>query len=859
MKTNCWARKAPLLGAAVAVAALVLTVPQAWARHPRWPTVTVPGHRPMRWYRHGRLVTRPVEARADRIILRLRTDWLAKLLREQPQVNQLFGHRLARLWRNLGMVSITVDPDRLFQTLDELRRLPMVESAELDYLVYPAYVPNTPDYRKQYHHPLLHTPEAWDVKAPGEWRECVIAFVDTGADLDHPDLTGRFWINADEVPNNGLDDDANGFVDDVYGWDFYNDNNDPSPEPDGLDNNFDGDPDEQVSHGTLGAGLAGAKVYDDWGTAGVYPNARIMPIQVFPDDGGTDYQTVVDGIEYAVDNGAEVINLSIGAPWSTVFTTPIVRAYNRGMVVVAAAGNYNEELTDTYWWSPVCNEGAHPLTDNKVIGVAYTDKYDRKGSYSNYDGSSGRHFVDLCAPGDAIYGPAYQDPDFPAFTKYFYTNTGTSFAAPMVSGLAALIKALHPSWGPAQIRDQITSTADNIDRFNPGYAGKLGAGRINCARAHGVPLGPAPPTNVQAYDTPGDQGGSVTVTWDLSADDGAGSDTVTGYEILRRLGSTGSFTKVADVAAGTDHWVDTDVENGQEYYYKVGASNGTDVTYSDPVGPAVPADNLPPPPITTLTAQDVPGDQGGSIELDWGDYSPPTDCVGYRIYRDQFPFDSVGGRQPIAEINDPQIQEYLDPATVDYTDYYYAVTAIDAADNEDPNVQTAGPVQSYPNTTMHLSAGTYLLSPPVVPLDGDPATLFGAEANFRTAAWDRTSQQYAIYHPGDTLTDLLRLSLGHGVWLWTPEDLDFALDGQTASSGDLSVAVEPGWQLLGNPYFAAMDYSATQVQVGSTVMSILAAAQDGYVSAAAYTFDSSDYSYKLLSPSWTDSAWVGPW
>ncbi|MGD9518160.1 MAG: S8 family serine peptidase [Armatimonadota bacterium] len=851
-------RKASVGTLAIAVALVALIAPAA-ADHPRWPTVTVSGPRPFQIYRHGVLVTRPVEARADRLIVKLRWDWVEKALRGQVVLEHVLGGDLARFWRTLGMVSIKVQPDRLYQTLDLLRRNPAVEAADLDYLVYPAYVPDTPDYRKQYHHDLIATPRAWDAMEPDAWRKCVIAIVDTGVDLDHPDLVDRIWVNADEIPGNGIDDDNNGFIDDVYGWDFYNNANNPQPEPDGEDQNFDGVADEQASHGTLSAGLAAAKVYDNWGTAGVYPNARIMSVKVFPDDGGTDYETVVDGIIYAIDNGAEVINLSLGAPWSTLFTDPIVRAHQKDIVVTAAAGNYNRELTDTELYSPVCNEGPNPLTDNYVIGVAYTDKYDRKGSYSNYDGSTGRHFVDVSAPGDNVYGPAYYDPAIPGFGSYFYSNTGTSFSAPFVAGLAALVKALHPSYGPDEIRDRIVSTADDIDRLNPGYKGKLGSGRINCARALGIDLAPRPPTNLRAYDTPQDDGGSITLEWGLSLDDGAGGQSVKSYTIQRRTGTSGGFAKIGEVKAGVDFYEDKSVDDGVDYYYRVGASDGTNVSYAGPVGPVQAVDNLPPPVVTGLTARDVPGDNGGAIVLSWSSYSPPADCTGYRIYRDQYPFDSVGGRDPLHEIADPRVKQYVDAQTVDFTDYYYAVVAVDAAGNANENVQVAGPVQSLPNTTMTLGAGTWLLSSPVVPTDGDPSSLFGADSAFRCAAWDQANERYLVASAGQTLPDLVRLVLGRSLWVWLDKPLDFEMIGQTASAGNLSLNVGPGWQMLGNPYFAPMDYSATQVEVGGVVMSLLAAEQDGYLSAAAHLFDPVSFSYKLLSPTWTGSTLIPPW
>ncbi len=471
--------------------------------------------------------------------------------------------------------------------------------------------------------------------------------------------------------------------------------------------------------------------------------------------------------------------------------------------------------------------------------------------------------MDVCAPGEDIYGPAYYDPSIPGFDSYFYSNTGTSFAAPMVSGLAALVKAVFPSYGPDEIRDRIKATADNIDRFNPGYAGKLGAGRINCARALGVALGPRPPTNLQAYDTPQDDGGSITVTWTLSADDGAGANSVTGYVVLRRQGQTGEFQQIAQVAAGTDHYEDTSVDNAVDYYYKVGATDGQVISYAGPVGPVQAQDNNPPPPVDTLVAIDRPGDDGGAIQLSWTGYQAPADCIGYRVYRDQYPFDNVGGRQPIAEITNPTILTYTDQTVTDFTDYYYAVTAIDGSGNENENVTAVGPVQSMPNDTMTVQAGIWLMSSPVVPADGDPATLFGNQTYFKYIRWDNDAQAYQIYEPGGTVTPVLRMELGRGFWLWTQQTLEFAMEGQTASSGDWAMDVEPGWRLLGNPYFAEMDYRQTQVQVGQTIMDLFSAEQDGYLSASIFVFDPVNYSYQMISPTWTGPApipsWTGFW
>jgi subtilisin family serine protease len=148
-----------------------------------------------------------------------------------------------------------------------------------------------------------------------------------------------------------------------------------------------------------------------------------------------------------------------------------------------------------------------------VLGCGATDRNDRKCSFSNYDGSTHHHFIDVCAPGQGVYGPGYQDPTWPKFAPFFITDSGTSFSSPIVAGIAALLQSQTPGISTAEIIQRIRQSADNIDPANPGFVGKLGAGRANAGRALGLDLPPAAVQNVRAADTPGDDGGSITVRW----------------------------------------------------------------------------------------------------------------------------------------------------------------------------------------------------------------------------------------------------------------------------------------------------------------------------------------------------------
>lgn len=745
-----------------------------------------------------------------------------------------------------GQILVLDVPDGVSTQQVQMRALshPDVLFVEPDRMMYPALVPDDPEYSEQWHHPIIRSPEAWDVQQGS--KDVIIAIVDTGVDLDHPDLEGKIWTNPGEVPGNGIDDDGNGFIDDVHGWDFQNDTNDPNPEPDGVDDDNNGTVDDQVCHGTLVAGLAAAIGNEGWGTAGVDWRARVMPVQTFPDDGGSQVSTVIEGIEYAIAMGADVINLSIGGDYSQSFTPAIRSAYEAGIVVVAAAGNTGKEFTDskTVWESPVCNDGGLGV-DNWVLGVGSTDRNDLRASFSNYDGSTAGTFVDCVAPGEGMYGPGYYDPGFSHLSSYYTTNTGTSFSVPLVSGLAALVLAQNPGMSPDDVLAQIRSSCDDIDALNPGFAGKLGGGRINCARAVGVELAPRPPGDLTASDTPDDQGGSITLTWQLSPDDGAGGDTVTAYIILRREGASGSFAEIDRVSAGTSEYADTDVTDGDEYYYLVRVTDGAQTSDSDVAGPVQSRNDLPPPAVTGVYAEDRPADDGGAIRVGWDTYTPPADFAHFAIYRAGVIIRDVTARDPIAEVTDAAATQYVDTTTSDGVDYYYAVTAIDTFGNEVTDVTAAGPVQSFANGETTLPAGLHLFGSPLEPADGEPATFFGvAPAELKMARWSAAAGDYAVYSG----TGSLPLRLGRGYWLQLDEPLSFVPAGNPAESGSMQVSLTPGWHQLANPYFGDMDIAAATVQYQGTTMDLASADAANVMRQVLWTYDREDGGYALTAP-----------
>jgi len=395
----------------------------------------------------------------------------------------------ARVWR--------VPPSKTVEEwADFFGMYSLVEYAEPNYLCYALWYPNDPYYDYQWHLDDDHTnnpggassnpyggangggirmEEAWQTTSGSS--NIVVAVIDTGVAYEDyaipsyeedtvkssvknyekaPDLAGTsFWQNGDEIAGNGIDDDGNGFVDDVNGWDFVND---------------DAHPNDNNAHGTHVTGTVAQTTDNGLGVAGIAFNTTIMPIKVL-DYTGSGYDVdVADGIYYAVDNGAKIINLSLGGPGSsTTLEDAVAYAYNYGVIVIAASGNDGTESVD------------YPAAyDDYVIAVGATRYDETRASYSDY-GSS----LDLVAPGGDLgvdqngdgYGDGvlqqtfqpYVEPDFPFPEEKadptdwgYWFFQGTSMATPHVSGVAALLLALDSTLTPDQVRNALESTAEDL-------------------------------------------------------------------------------------------------------------------------------------------------------------------------------------------------------------------------------------------------------------------------------------------------------------------------------------------------------------------------------------------------------------
>lgn len=341
--------------------------------------------------------------------------------------------------------------------------------------VLAAVKPDDPYYGNQWYLSKIKADSAWDIISASP--NIIVAVIDGRVQINHPDLRDNIWVNTKEIAGNNRDDDHNGFIDDVHGWNFVDNNPEPSAR-------FDSDWNEAgVAHGTMVAGIIAARSNNNQGVAGVTWSARIMPLRVLNDRGEGKVSDVVRGIDYAISNGANIINLSfVSFNYSEALQEAINRAHKAGVIVVAAAGNeqtsgagYNIDKTPIY---PACYDGS--FGENMVIGVAATDALDQKAKFSSY----GSRCVDITAPGISFFSTvtAGSDVNDPGKIYDGYWS-GTSMATPLVSATLALIEEANPELSPREAVNILFASTDNVSRLNPDYLGKLGNGRLNVFKA----------------------------------------------------------------------------------------------------------------------------------------------------------------------------------------------------------------------------------------------------------------------------------------------------------------------------------------------------------------------------------------
>jgi hypothetical protein len=351
-----------------------------------------------------------------------------------------------------------------------------------------AQIPNDPNVKQwAFEHAKVY--DAWDY-AIGS-KKVIVAIIDNGFDTFHPDLYDNAWKNEDEIPNNNIDDDKNGYIDDIYGWNFVPEdldgngaidlvealgNNDPRPRVEGLSQlELEN---EALHHGTVVAGIIGAVGNNEIDGAGINWRIKLMNIKLLDNSGEAETAPLEKAIRYAVDNGANIINISIvGSNYDKEISDAIDYAYNKGVAIFAAAGNTSTDLNFSPMY-PVCSDKYSSV--QKIIGVSAIVEDHHLANFSN----RGSSCIDITAPGVYVSSTVRFSPTNGLKNRYQGQFHGTSFSTPIVSATAALIKSVQPTWGPVEIYEALLTTVHHTPGQNEiAYANYFGKGLVQVDKA----------------------------------------------------------------------------------------------------------------------------------------------------------------------------------------------------------------------------------------------------------------------------------------------------------------------------------------------------------------------------------------
>jgi subtilisin family serine protease len=423
----------------------------------------------------------------------------------------------------------------------------------------------------------LNAEAAWNITTGSS--NIVIAVIDTGVAVNHPDLAANIWTNPGEISGNGIDDDGDGYIDDIHGWDFYNNDNDPTPD---LGDGTSGD--GNVFHGTFVAGVAAAVSDNHVGVVGASWHSQIMPLKVFTNTGGAPASAIAEAIRYAINHKANVINMSFGSPIPTrIISSAIAEASAKGIIMVAAAGNNNSNKRSY----PACYSGVISVGgtgSGSLLSGGNASNMSTRASFTEF----GPKAVDVVAPAVDIVSTAVLSMtdqvngegtagDF----TYFYGN-GTSFASPLVAGEAALLLAraeqlgLGDSISAGSIEGVIlkattpmTDDPTTLPDAGPNWAGH---GRVDFLAAvqqidSNLVTAPSAPVKLSAHMT---DPGIVELNWA----DGSANNQGFIIERAQKEGNTvGSFEDIAEVDRNSTNYTDNSVASASTYIYSVASFN----------------------------------------------------------------------------------------------------------------------------------------------------------------------------------------------------------------------------------------------------------------------------------------------
>ena len=453
--------------------------------------------------------------------------------------------------RRLNVRLLDVSEDKADQILEALRRNPKIEFAERDYVAQAAYAPNDPEVVSgaEWHLAKIQAPQAWDTTTGSS--NVIVAVLDSGIDMSHPDLAGRT----------------------LPGYNFVSDTSDAS---------------DDFGHGTAVAGTVAASGNNGIGVAGVAFGCRLLPVKVMDASGFATYSAIAQGINYAVDEGARVINISIaGNSPSSTLQNAINCAWSKNVVVVAAAGNNGN------------NSPQYPAACSNVVGVSSTTAADTLSGFSSYGAA-----VALSAPGETIWTTQR------GLANQYGTWQGTSMACPVVAGVAALAASANASLSGAQIVSTLEQSADDL-----GTAGRddfFGFGRVNAARAVNLAIATpgmiTPPAITDQPDSQTVMAGSTAVftVGAIGAEPRTYQWKLNGVAIAGATGSTFAKANAQPNDAGN---------------YSVVVSNALGAAASQPATLSV---QVPAPDKLSLLSSG-----SGNMQISWG-------AISGRTYRVQF-------------------------------------------------------------------------------------------------------------------------------------------------------------------------------------------------------------------------------
>ena len=466
-----------------------------------------------------------------------------------------------------GLYQVNVPAGKSFaDTITALKANKHVVFAQPDYRLTSNQLPNDTNFASEWG--MNNTGQTGgkasaDIKAPAAWDiatgsgKTIVAVIDSGVDYNHPDLKPNMWVNAGEIAGNGIDDDKDGYVDDVHGYNFVGNNGNP------MDDN---------NHGTHVAGTIGAAGNNGIGVTGVNWKVQIMALKFLDATGSGSTSGAINALNFAVAHGAKISNNSWGGGggFNLALSDAITNARNAGHIFVAAAGNsaLNIESSPVYPAS---------FTQDNIISVAATDHNDALASYSNHGSTS----VDIAAPGSRIYSTLRNNS--------YGLMSGTSMAAPHVTGAVALLWDTHPDWTYKQVINQILGNTDPLASLT----GKVATGgRLNLQKAMSNLTAPATPTlSIGSASVTEGNAGTVSANFTVTLSAASANSVTVNYATANGTATTagsdysaasGSLTFAPGETSKTISVLvngDTLVESSENFYVNLaGAANATIAT-----------------------------------------------------------------------------------------------------------------------------------------------------------------------------------------------------------------------------------------------------------------------------------------